>query len=430
MAHNANNQAFISPSRLGTYFLPDRNRLCQFARSSILVVTLWPFPRAWRKTKKAGWIHSRADIQIPHCDCEKRIAVLHTPTAKDGQFLLPFLDSPHRACLSWLRLYNTVPSNVRELVSIFSTSSHWNMLSFLARVGKPAEELIVSNPALAFVVAHGNLFRIRPVQRPHRAARSLLKKQRRATLEAFGFPPTRSIARILAKLPPQACTIRHMFYLRGALGEPKVLKKLQHAPRLTTPVIRVVTDPNLQPLASPRLIEEIGAASESEARRISQMLDDVRSLLRSLTYPTATAQPINSISQLQSRYSELVAVMDDAWGAPPNSQQVACIQPPINGTGCIQPIMSYDEMEAESRLQDNCVGEKRDEVVRRKAYFYRVDLPWERATLSLVRKANEWRFGDLRARENGPVCLETWRHVKMWLDAHNISARRSPRLVE
>jgi hypothetical protein len=98
--------------------------------------------------------------------------------------------------------------------------------------------------------------------------------------------------------------------------------------------------------------------------------------------------------------------------------------PPFPGTDTIRPLTTPAELIEEGDLQHNCVGNRvtYEPYVRRGlCYIYRVLAP-ERATLSMISRGTvSWSIGELKTARNHTVSRETWRVVREWLDANQVS---------
>ncbi|PIP45579.1 MAG: hypothetical protein COX16_12300, partial [Deltaproteobacteria bacterium CG23_combo_of_CG06-09_8_20_14_all_51_20] len=248
----------------GTFFRPEEGKLYVFKPNRIEVLKSWPHIMAWRKTRgKPGWVHFRPKISMPAKDVGNRIRCLEGNEDDYGQkylFIPPELLKVRREELAWLKWYSTIPRELRDLIRGFP-ARHWHLLSFLARCGKAAIELTSSNPALAWALASNWIFHNPPVQRPLRAACSVLRKKQRDILAWLGFPPTEAARRVLAKVIPRAVRTNDLRALRKAMGRADVLNTTSHLVRINTGVIRVAADPELFPYASPSLLDEISRCS-------------------------------------------------------------------------------------------------------------------------------------------------------------------------
>ncbi|MEI7836761.1 MAG: hypothetical protein WCK05_10175, partial [Planctomycetota bacterium] len=159
-----------------------------------------------------------------------------------------------------------IPAKAAVLASGFS-ERQWHVLQLLNRVGQFAFELTEDCPALAAMIASSWVFR-KQLHWQMRAARRLCRIRRHDAVGWLGFPATRSSVGLLKKIPAGDVSVQGLLYLRVCLREndPPAIKALQHCHRLPRQVLRIVTDPCLQPFAGPQLLSDLAENLTSELR--------------------------------------------------------------------------------------------------------------------------------------------------------------------
>ena len=319
----------------------------------------------------------------------------------------------HEAAVTFLALF---PPELTAQVSRLP-ERHWPVLSLIARC-PGADELFASNPALAFALASSGSLRERPVARPLRSARALLRKPRTAILEWLGFPPAPWAARVLGKIASRALTVRHLRYLRTALRDASVPKAFLHLPRLDLGTLRVLTDPELRDLASFTLLAEMDG-SLLKSMRAAYLLRDAAHMHAALH--GGRLLPVQrSLDGLRRVHDELAAHQNRVG----NQAMLALDLPPapVAGTQAIVALATPAEILEEGRAMHHCVFSYVPAVAGGSTYIYRVLEP-ERATLSLVRHGQTWEVGQVSGHGNRQVAATTWDAIADWLRLAEPEAR-------
>ncbi|MBI4026236.1 MAG: PcfJ domain-containing protein [Verrucomicrobia bacterium] len=410
--------AEFRPGKAGCVFKGEK--LYLFDGGSVCVLSRpWPTPLAWTKTcSNPAWLHVRPDISIHGGDLGASIQRMETPAEKNGQLVMPWFFSPldrnaRLKTLAWLRWSEAVPRAIRDLIAPFP-ERHWHLLSFLARCGPAALDLAVANPALAYALASNWVFHRPGVQRPLRAARTLLQKKQREILGWLGFAESEAARNILRKVIPKACCVATLLYLRQSLRDSSVTKALSHLPRLNAGAIRIATDPAIHPLVAPKLLDEIAhSRAEDGQTPAAYALRDSHSMFQSL-FPAKTFPLVQRLADLRDLHDSLVHDLNRV-----GLKELGLLFPPppfnSSSSGDISPITSSRELLEEGRLQHNCVAAYAKEVVTGHLYIYRFRSPEERCTLSIMRRRSRWILGELKATANKPASEETWRTARAWL---------------
>ena len=409
----------FKPAKPGIHFDLDSGKLYLFKFAIILVIRLWPLPAAWKKTiTHPYFVHCRPqNIFLPRGDLTAAIQNTINPVDRYGQLLLPCCLTPqlkrvYRRDRNQLQWFATVPEDVRNLVSPFH-NRQFHLLSFLSRCGSAATDLAVSNPALAYMLSNNWVFHKPAVQRPLRSARALLSpgKTQRQILEWLHFPGTKNVQKILAKVLPKSLHIPRLLYLRQALENEQMRKKLSHLHRLNSGVLRIITCPQLHPIADFSLLEEISHLRyEDEWPFNSRILEDCQTMFNGL-YPNKKFPPQRSLKQLRELHDSLTNDMYHTsvvknTDFPP---------PPLRGTSTIKPLTSYPQILKEAETMHNCLASYVEQVlILKDIYFYKVLKP-ERCTLALRRQKGKWVLSELKSAFNKTPSRDAFNVVMNWL---------------
>ena len=406
-----------NPPKPGVNYDSKTGKLFVFKPSSITVMKAWP-PLAWQKTRrKPNWSHVRPGIKIPCHDIEDHIRRITTTIDETGQLLLPLFmpdEYINFSELAWLQWFANIPFEIRDTACRFS-KRQWHMLSLLARCGNAAYDLSISNPALAFALASNWVYRKPSVHRPLRSARALLKpgKKQKDILYWLQFPKPESTRKILAKIVPSALDIPMLLYVREAINNKEMNKAMAHLHRLNAGSIRITTDPELFPIASFALLEEIAIRrKEDERPKVAYILRDTLNMLR-LLFPNKTRlAPIKCLTQLETMHDSLV---EDLNRAKLLDRDIPFPAVPVEGNESIRPITNAIELIEEGKVQNNCVASYIDKVaVQQQVYVYKVLSP-ERCTLAIQQRTGKWVLAELKRSHNTSASKETHRAVAKWL---------------
>jgi len=270
-----NQRSVFNPSRPG--IVQKADKLLLFGWNSVTVVRIWDKPAAWRKSKRhPAWRACRPhlDLNLWHlrtCVADAEASCLRANTEiLNGQ--LSCADNElQEAWLAYIRrknaqiqlyegFYAQIPAAVREQVSKFA-EGHFPLLSFCARC-PGGLDLLHSNPAAGFMLAHGHIFG-KNVCRPLRSARALLRHKQQELIAWLGFEDaSQSSVNILRKVPPEHCRTKSLQSLRALMKNPGLREMLQVLPRITAEVIDVVSQASIRDMVTPRFLLELSLVSD------------------------------------------------------------------------------------------------------------------------------------------------------------------------
>jgi hypothetical protein len=292
-----------TPWRLGSEYKD--GKYFEFDPRQILVMTAWPDPRAWRRTKTIDWKQVRMqaniiswwDMALP----EKEIVEHLLTTNFGGEVRAPWgdmveiqhhvnrhllaqftarlenLEDLFLPSFSWPEAINSdrkwdllfeaktllvqyrwlcqIPLPIRTALQVFK-DRRWQVLNLLARC-PGAHDLCLSNPALAFALANNWCFHRPAVKQPYRAARALVRKKQRVIAGWLGFPPNNAAVRVLAKIQPEGLSMKRFLYFKEAMKDPVVFELLAHLPTIDAAVMELMNSRMLRPRLSYALLREV-----------------------------------------------------------------------------------------------------------------------------------------------------------------------------
>ncbi|MCC7519612.1 MAG: PcfJ domain-containing protein [Verrucomicrobiae bacterium] len=414
-------------------------KLYVFSASRIIVMAPWPEMRAWTKTKaRPQWRPCRPFIRLGFHDLGD--TYVHSKTRRwdtswpdettreedippldgladeeldeDTRALCEEMQRKHEKQQarerSRLREYfSAIPPKVATLVAPFP-ERQWHLLSFLARC-PGAEDLLVSNPALAYALASNWVYRRPAVQRPLRAARSLLRHKQRHIAEWLGFVGTEAAVRVLRKVQPDACQTGLLLRLRDRMQHPPIMKFLSHCPPMDAASLLMFLRPETTDWTSPSLLEQARAVSQTLtcARHLADIVE-----MRRLLGDARPARRLTRITQLRALHDSLVERMKRAGLRPTGAARLP--PPPFPGSEHLIPLTTEEDLLEEGYRQSNCVGAYARRVRRGCSYIYRLLAP-ERATVEVVLRKAGWKLGEVEAAGNQSVAPETERVIIAWL---------------
>lgn len=273
-------------------------------------------------------------------------------------------------------------------------------------------ELAGSNPGLTFALSAAWRFRYARDAGTDRVGwqpmipAGISGWKRRNIAAWLGFPDTGAAVRILKRIEPQALTVQALLGLRKRMmAGGKALSPLR---RLDAATLRVLADPRLEALASPRLLSELGSVCGGSCRLCGQVcpvqvLAGMKGLSRALG-DVKPRRPFSSLAQLEREYRALVERLRERdWRGKTNAPSREFPPPPFPGNSAIEPIRTETGLYAEGLAMGNCLPDYRFEARSGRRSFYRVLAP-ERATLMVERSGADWRGpwvpGDIRGADN------------------------------
>jgi hypothetical protein len=318
--------------------------------------------------------------------------------------------------------WDTVPPHIRQFVAGADEIS-LDELKACSEFGKAADDLIRA----------GRWALLRLVARDYAAEgregadrlRVLLQGRQRDILGTFGFPATESTVRILAKIWPGSCNVPNLLVIRRLLCEDMAaVKLLRQLPRISTPVLRVLDDPWLRGILSPRCVREIVKDSDDDFPTRSASATFAMDALSEAADRTGLHDkvgPIHSVRQLNEVLLELLAAPDADWPPPPALAGVP---------GLIEPLTTVASVVEEGAQMRHCLRSYREAMLSGRSLLFRV-IPdscfgTERATLELRPTRNgQWEVAQISGYRNAYVAEKTRALVEAWRSIAHTNPRAS-----
>ena len=299
----------------------------------------------------------------------------------------------------------------------------WHVLNLWLRV--PAgRELFHDFPQLAWMLASSWIFRTKPVKRPFRSLRALVRKPRAALLQWLGLPKGNGTLKLLRRMPCHLLNGPNASRLGKVLRHDQARKWLQNLPGPLDPhvlgllafehpvsfqlLLAMLEEPYLprdDPYPRPSLREIF-----SEVERWLEQFDFLED--------TDSLSSIRSPARLRALHDELAARITDESDHEIRAAWPGQLGPPLAPEPWMRPMLSYDELKNEGRVMNHCVATRAGEVVNGITYVYAILHPAGRATLAITRKTNppRWILGELRGPNNQAVSDQVREDLQAWID--------------
>jgi hypothetical protein len=421
-------------------------RLIHEAPPSSTVLMPWPVMAAFRSARPgASWVACLPPFAlVPEMD-----------DARSRAAAGPLVDPADREGLAELRKYcSLVPADLRAAVGAFP-ERHWHLLAWLAHGGPAAEQLLASNPALAFALASGT--ELTAIDTPVNFARRqmlMAYHPQRDLLARLGFPPSERVRRILLKVPPRLVTFARIGQLARWLADRGICERLAHVPAINLAVLRVLEEGTLAHLTPAALDRLARAEDETEADHHARRLAEVVRLW-GLVRPTVALPQFGGVARIDHEHALVqadLALIDRAAREHEAGRALAAIAarpdppaperrvvavpgeprrpggfpaPPVPGTASIVPITTPAMLAEEGRIQKNCAADYMGQAERGTLAFYRVLAP-QRCTLSLKKRRGRWDVDQLKGACNASPSTAVAQAVTLWLHQSRLATEPEP----
>lgn len=315
---------------------------------------------------------------------------------------------------------NSLPERVVKAVEKFGVRQ-WQMLVMFYY--DPATiELAEANPVLTFFLAQYLDCDAKRIQELKCGV-----MPRKEILKLLGYPATNSAVKVLNKVNPRIFkadnwkSIDQM--LIKELGSEKT--QLNHLPSINYGVLEILSDDVASPAAGAKLLEEVAKDHREKFRgRVIHMIRSSIEMQQDLQVdkPVVHFPSMKRLYDIHdsasSRYRRRINQLNSVKVAAALGKQFS--SPPFPGLpGKIEPITTPNELVDEGEKQCNCVASYARNVAAGNVYIYKIIEP-QRATLSILKKEDKWVIGELEAKYNKKVSLETESMVSEWLANHRL----------
>lgn len=316
-----------------------------------------------------------------------------------------------------LAFREAMPREVARAVAPFG-HEQWRLLR-LVLANRDALDLIRDNPGLAFCLALSHRFVGSHSRSGGALAARWIGARQQEILAWLRFPPTRAVARILARIQAPALSAESALQLLITLRDERARRLLGHMETINAGALELVHQPGLRPLVTPSLLAAV--ARDRRERDHAHCAEHLAGAL-------AMADELGrDLSRRRFRDpARIVALHDElasAYAREHEGELLRCRfgRPPFPGTPNLVPLTTPRQLIEEGRIMRNCVAGFAPRVEKRRAYVYRVMRP-ERATLALTRSpSGGWSVGELYRAGNVAVARTTREAIEAWLASHTLS---------
>ncbi|MGC3990167.1 MAG: hypothetical protein QM796_10895 [Chthoniobacteraceae bacterium] len=293
-------------------------------------------------------------------------------------------------------------------------SHHHEVVEFVRRHPQ-SEDLVISNPALAFCIANADNWDTRRLTPIADFQAHLLQVRRRQALLLLGFPGQETVVRILAKITPEACSLPLLLRLRKSLAIPHLRELLQHLRVIDLGAMFLAAYWHWPKHATPALFNRLATlCQDGEMPLELKLFNSAVHLLRH--FPDQQHRRFKTIREVETCRESLLQrhfQLEEPRYHPPRAGNLPL--PPIPGTKTIIPLSTIESLEEEGQLQRHCVANYECLVEYGEFYCYRVLKP-ERVTLVIIYSEGRWFIHELLGAGNSQVSERTVKAITRWLN--------------
>lgn len=421
----------IRPFYGGAVFDEGRQELRLFGPTSQKIIRLWDNPSCLEnRTTWKTFKHTRPDIDLGIADYdEPNPRGNFSPLARVSISSVPDLVTVMQAKepdsyaiwsnqMAQRASARTVPEPVRKLISGRFSDRHYHALSLIARC-PGAGELAELAPALFYCTASSWVFKKNSW--PMRSIRELLRGRPRELAAWLGFPKT--AFRIFTRIHTINMRLPSYLYLRDAMRDDALLRKLYFQPVITPLLVRVITDRLLAPHVSRNFLLECGAitAGKEDVRESINTLRDTLDML-------AAEGRVEGV--VFDGFAHLERVHDEVLAERRKREEIPYLPeippPPFPGTRepgviDIEPLTTAEDIVDWNRgaMGNVCIESAYlPRVARGNGYLYKITFP-EDACLYVEPFKGKYRNRQLRGPGNRRVMPETEKAVRWYLQLRN-----------
>lgn len=345
---------------------------------------------------------------------------------EDGQHLLPF---GYRRTMDWFKnIVDSYGGRILEAVSAFRENKA-ALLKLCFNAGKPAIELMDDCPALISLMA----FRLESVKQIHEytdRARYLLRQKREHILSCFSYPSSRSVIKMMRKIPASDSGADYLELFKKILDEriPWKFKVLQHADHINWLVLHLLSGGYFESHLRPSFVLDISKLTDSDdlfeaSRQISEIQRIVTPPRIRLKIPC-----LMKLQDLERNHNRLVAeymearkfdeILELEFPEPPLPGVEISVED--NGSYGIFPLANGRALRDEGLRMNHCIATYAYDIVLENGllYAYHVDLPSKPpATVLIRRNPCSWTLEvhEIRGFHNAPVNPDVEFYVNEWL---------------
>ncbi|NOX19465.1 MAG: hypothetical protein GXO87_14455 [Chlorobi bacterium] len=306
--------------------------------------------------------------------------------------------------------FDSIPKRIIRLAGRYN-DSHWDLVKAIILLGKDFEELIKTNPAMAYLIVKLNEINTTfQLYNETELLKKLIRTKQKEILRLAFFPATESMRKILGKINPEFISresfiLFNRFIVTAQKRSDRIIKLLTHIDSINENLMRLLSYfPELSLEISNKLISELINEKDFDALIIK--LERIRKRSASVNIPFPKISLVAEINTVDKTNLERVREKKKALESFP--------APPIDGNEIITPLLTVKEQISWSRKQRNCIKDFTGSVKRKRSYFYKINFEKEEATLEIKLRNGEPVFGDLLGTGNKKVSPELRTYVKRW----------------
>ncbi|MFA7455660.1 MAG: hypothetical protein WCZ10_14485 [Desulfobulbaceae bacterium] len=346
--------------------------------------------------------------------------------AESGQYLLPFGYS--RSMDALLRLVDSLGDRILQGVSRFRKNKA-ALLKFCFNTGRPAVELMEDCPALIGLIA-ARLDATLPIGEYTEKAARLVRRKRGEILSSLSYPASKSVIRLLRKIPAADCESAHLGALRNIIvaGDPAKIKILRHAQHINWLVLQLLSEKYFPARVHPSFVlETVGLADPEAIEEIWLQIAEMDRIIET----AACELYVPALRRLES-LEPVHDILLDEYLAVRRYREIAGLtfpEPPlpgletanVNTVPCgIFPLENGRELLREGAEMDHCIATYAHDIVEANGelYAYHVQVPRRPPATVLIRRNplhGTSRVQEIRGRGNTSADPEVELFVNDWL---------------
>tara|TARA_B100001964_G_scaffold28206_1_gene28568 strand:+ start:371 stop:2041 length:1671 start_codon:yes stop_codon:yes gene_type:complete len=324
------------------------------------------------------------------------------------------------------RFMEKIPGNIRNKVGQFK-DKHFEILRLISH-SNHAHDLLKCSPALLYALAASHKFRRANCKNFFSKAVQYARKKKKDIAGWLGLSASKRSVKIINKIPINEVEIDLLLRLRKILksNNKEAMKALSHVPRINKTIIEFVSNPETLHHVSGNLLANVLMPQKNKSDSIYNYFEDVLRMAR-IVRPNYRNMRFNTLRELKFTHDNLVREINEHKKLK-GLLKYKFPDPPLPGTRDIVPLSNPRELISEGLSQKNCIASYASKVSKREVFIYKILFP-ERATLSLARRSNSWKVGELKAACNRKVRSETSEYVFGWYQKYykNKIKRESPK---
>ncbi len=382
---------------------------------------------ALRPEPAVAWVKSREDARwrgaaspdvhlgelIRHVRAEDTIesGVPRTSLPKDDR--PPMRPYETRRRKNFRRFLEPIPNEVQNELTKRFPHNDWPLFRLLLKSAYAREACATGDRALVFALTAAPVLIGQAGRRRADFANRWLKRGRRQAVARLRFPERPLSLKVLRRLKLEHADVEVLCWLREVLHEPESAKLLAHLPGELTAAQVACCHPSRLARLNMSFLHDVGAVKDRwNANAIVRVLEDCKALEEQFDCP---ARPIFSSREslkfhhgrLVERARKLKLASGGRFPPPPvdlSPDELRWATPLLTGAALVN----------EGEKMHHCLGNltMHHELAHRGRFFAWAIHGDERATVALIRTADQWELYDARGFANGPIGTDLRRWVK------------------